>query len=109
MEEWSRSVRIVRDEVLIVAGEPQKGANVCRVFGWRPVRDATQFMWVHFQLVFTNYHSEVVDFFLLEGALLGFKVEVVFFESVEDVVDVGSMPSSVLLFGFSRFLLRMDG
>jgi len=64
---------------------------------------------VHFQFVFANYDPKIVDFFLFEGALLGFKVEVVFLQGVEDMVDMVSVSLLVLFFAFSRLSFRVNG
>jgi hypothetical protein len=64
---------------------------------------------IHFQHTLPHNDPQIVDFFLFEGTLLWFQIEVMLLEDVQHSVDVHPMSLTVLLFRLPRSPSGVDG
>src|ERR1700679_141634 len=91
VDQWSGDLGVVGDEVSIESRESQEGSHVSDVPRLWPVRYAFDLCWVHLDCPSLKYDSEKLDMVLLKLALLGFQIEVVLFQFVQDAVNTFSV------------------
>jgi hypothetical protein len=77
----------VFDKASVEIGKPNETPNFFEFHGCCPISDGLYFHWVHGNFAGANDQSEVVNMGLLELALLGSEVEIVFFEKSKNFVD----------------------
>jgi hypothetical protein len=94
---------------MVVPHEPQKLPDLSD-YDWQgPVCHSLYLFGVHPQSTSSHDDSQVVNLFLLKGALFGLQIKVMLFEDIQDEVDVCPVPPTVLLFCLSRSALGVDG
>jgi hypothetical protein len=81
----------VLDKVSVEIGESDETPNFFEFHGWYPISDGLYFDWVHGNFAGADDQSKVVDMGLLEFALFGSEVKIVFFEALKNFVDNLSM------------------
>jgi hypothetical protein len=75
------------DEASVEIGKPNETPDFFEFCRWGPIADGFHFDWVHGNFAGTDDQSKVVNMGLLELALLGTEVQIVFFEMSKDFVD----------------------
>jgi hypothetical protein len=77
----------VLDEALVEIGKPDETSDFFEFRGWCPISDGLYLDRVHGNFAGADDQSEVVDMGLLELALLGSEVKIVFFETSKNFVN----------------------
>ncbi|KNZ76694.1 hypothetical protein J132_08973, partial [Termitomyces sp. J132] len=72
--------RVDVNEPAIEVSKPQKRLYFFDILQWRPVENGLDLGWVHTYAIWSNNNSKVFDLHGVEGALLGFGMEVVLLE-----------------------------
>ena len=77
----------VFDEASIEICEAEKSLDIVDSFGFRPVQDTFDLLWVHAHPLFVDDHPKVFDSGLFKQTLLGFAEKVVLLEALEYFLD----------------------
>jgi hypothetical protein len=77
----------VLDKASVEIGKPDETSDFFEFCGWCPISDGLYLDWVHGNFAGADDQSEVVNMGLLELALLGSEVKIVFFEAPKNFVD----------------------
>lgn len=75
------------DELTVEVGKPDETSDFFEVFGYRPRGNGFNFGRVHTDFTRTDNQSEILNFDLFEFTFLELKVQIVLFETTEDLVD----------------------